>query len=81
MVLARPYFCICCLLAIHISLLSQEITNKFNIQRFNSNQGLSNNLVETIFQDYKGYIWLGTIDGLSQFDRTRFKTYRNRSEN
>ena len=39
--------------------------------------GLSNNVVNTIFQDHNGFMWFGTYDGLNRYDGHSFKTYRN----
>jgi len=39
--------------------------------------GLSNNEVYTIIQDRKGYIWLGTLDGLNRYDGYTFKIFRH----
>ncbi|MGL5245901.1 MAG: ligand-binding sensor domain-containing protein, partial [Sarcina sp.] len=40
------------------------------------NDGLSQSNVEYIFQDSKGYIWIGTADGLNKYNGYEFKTYR-----
>ncbi|MCU7552741.1 response regulator [Chitinophagaceae bacterium LB-8] len=40
-------------------------------------QGLSNNSVRCIYQDHKGFIWLGTYDGLNRYDGYGFKVFRN----
>jgi signal transduction histidine kinase/ligand-binding sensor domain-containing protein/CheY-like chemotaxis protein/AraC-like DNA-binding protein len=40
-------------------------------------QGLSNNVVLTIYQDYKGFMWFGTYDGLNRYDGYGFKIFRN----
>jgi ligand-binding sensor domain-containing protein len=40
--------------------------------------GLSNDNVNCIFQDKKGFIWLGTNDGLNRFDGHNFIIFRNR---
>ena len=39
--------------------------------------GLSQNTVNTIFQDHKGLIWIGTWDGLNKYDGYDFVIYRN----
>jgi signal transduction histidine kinase/ligand-binding sensor domain-containing protein/AraC-like DNA-binding protein len=38
-------------------------------------QGLSHNTVFCIEQDYQGFIWFGTQEGLNRFDGYEFKTY------
>lgn len=43
--------------------------------------GLSQNTVNTIFQDHKGLIWLGTLDGLNKYDGYDFVVYRNDGRN
>lgn len=40
--------------------------------------GLSNNAVRCIYQDHKGFMWIGTYDGLNRYDGYTFKTFRNR---
>ena len=40
-------------------------------------QGLSQSTVKCILQDRKGYLWLGTGDGLNKYDGYNFTIYRN----
>ncbi|MDX2286940.1 MAG: two-component regulator propeller domain-containing protein [Bacteroidia bacterium] len=42
--------------------------------------GLSQSSVFQIFQDRKGYIWIGTQDGLNRYDGHEFKVFRNVAE-
>jgi PAS domain S-box-containing protein len=39
--------------------------------------GLSQNAGLTIFQDSKGYLWIGTQDGLNRYDGFVFKVYKH----
>ncbi len=43
--------------------------------------GLSQSVVMTIFQDPYGFIWFGTQDGLNRFDGHRFVIFRPSTEN
>lgn len=42
--------------------------------------GLSQSTVFTITQDCKGFIWIGTRDGLNRYDSHEIKIYRNNPE-
>ncbi len=41
------------------------------------NEGLSNSTIEAILQDSRGFIWIGTRDGLNKYDGSQMVTYRN----
>lgn len=43
--------------------------------------GLSQNSVNCIFQDKKGFMWFGTKDGLSRYDGLFFRIYNNENSN
>ncbi|MCW3091846.1 MAG: two-component hybrid sensor and regulator [Ferruginibacter sp.] len=40
--------------------------------------GLSNNAVTAIYQDYNGFMWFGTYDGLNKYNGYSFKIFRNK---
>ena len=46
---------------------------------FNNNSGLSLNTVMSIFQDSKGFIWIGTKNGLNRFDGHNFKIFQTKT--
>lgn len=46
-----------------------------------SNDGLSQNTVRYTFQDKKGFIWLGTMDGLNKYDGYKFTIYKKDASN
>ena len=48
------------------------------VTRLGIEQGLSNETVRSIYQDKKGFMWFGTLDGLNRFDGYSFKVYHNR---
>jgi ligand-binding sensor domain-containing protein len=44
-------------------------------ENYTPRNGLPSDFIETIAQDKYGFIWLGTHNGLVQFDGVQFKTY------
>jgi ligand-binding sensor domain-containing protein len=49
----------------------------FKFDHINTDQGLSQGTVNCIFQDKKGFIWIGTNDGLNRYDAYSFKVFKN----
>jgi ligand-binding sensor domain-containing protein/signal transduction histidine kinase/DNA-binding response OmpR family regulator len=49
---------------------------KLNFTHLSGEQGLSNSTIETIYQDSRGFIWIGTRDGLNRFDGHEIQVYR-----
>jgi signal transduction histidine kinase/ligand-binding sensor domain-containing protein/DNA-binding response OmpR family regulator len=50
-------------------------TNVLSFDFFSQADGLPNNQIQCIYQDKKGWIWLGTSQGLSRFDGYKFVNY------
>ena len=46
-------------------------------ERLSSELGLSQNMITCLMQDDRGFLWVGTKDGLNRFDGYRFKVYRH----
>lgn len=44
---------------------------------FTGDRELSSSLVNQVFQDSKGYIWIATEDGLNFYDGSRFFVYKH----
>lgn len=42
---------------------------------YTTKEGLSNGYINTFLQDRRGFIWVGTSNGLNRFDGISFKTY------
>lgn len=47
-------------------------------ERITTQNGLSNNQVNCILQDKRGFLWIGTNDGLNRYDGNHFLIFRNR---
>jgi len=54
-------------------------TSKLIFEHISSSQGLSQSEVNCIIQDKKGFIWMGTLDGLNRFDGYDMVVYRKSS--
>lgn len=55
------------------------ITNddkNINFKRITVEDGLSQTSVEYLFQDSKGYMWIGTTDGLNRYNGNKFEVFR-----
>lgn len=72
-----------------VTLLSQSIraqeiqtknntpNNQIKIEHVSNDLGISTNLVYSIYQDSKGFMWFGTMFGLVRYDGANYKTYRH----
>ncbi|WP_299465080.1 two-component regulator propeller domain-containing protein [uncultured Microscilla sp.] len=49
--------------------------NHPSYQHLTTNDGLAHNQVKAILQDSKGFVWLGTNEGLNRYDGYEFKVY------
>jgi ligand-binding sensor domain-containing protein len=64
-----------------VTLLSEKINAQkpgVFFQQINTANGLSHNRVNCILQDKRGFIWIGTNDGLNRYDGQYFEIFRNR---
>lgn len=79
---ARGYvlFTICCIVALFWN-MSPACAQQHVFVRYDITSGLNNNTTFYALQDKKGFIWIGTADGLNRFDGNRFKSYRYFSKN
>jgi signal transduction histidine kinase/ligand-binding sensor domain-containing protein/DNA-binding response OmpR family regulator len=55
--------------------------NIFRFERMGSEDGLSQNTAFSILFDSKGFMWIGTMNGLNRYDGFEFKIYRSSTEN
>lgn len=54
-----------------------DAQNTLIFKNINVDNGLPQNTVLSVLQDSKGYLWVGTYDGLSKFNGLEFKVYKN----
>lgn len=50
-------------------------SQEFSFDIFSQENGLPNNLIQCIYQDSKGWMWIGTSQGLSRFDGYTFLNF------
>ena len=67
---------VCIFSCLKISTSYANIRESFNFKNITIEDGLSQSTVETIYQDSKGYIWIGTNDGLDRYNGYEFKHYK-----
>jgi len=60
-----------------LAFFSSAKTPVTQFERFSLEQGLSQVSIFTMIQDNKGFLWLGTQDGLNRFDGYNFKVFHH----
>jgi signal transduction histidine kinase/ligand-binding sensor domain-containing protein len=50
---------------------------RYAFDRYTQEQGLPNETIQCMMQDKRGFLWIGTEDGLCRFDGVRSVTYRH----
>lgn len=48
----------------------------YKFRYYTDSDGLSSNTIQCLYHDNKGYIWVGTLDGLDRFNSHDFTNYR-----
>src|SRR5688572_29070489 len=56
-------------------------SQNIRFERFSLEEGLSQSVVTSILQDRKGFLWVGTEDGLNRYDGYNFTVYKPDSTN
>jgi len=54
----------------------QDFFTKYYFKNLNIENGLSQNTVNAILQDSKGFMWFGTKDGLNRYDGLSFRVFK-----
>lgn len=63
-------------LIILVFLIRSASAQQLEFLNLDNTDGLSNNQVESIFKDSRGFLWIGTRMGVNRYDGTNFKTYK-----
>ena len=58
-----------------------RISGRYNFKQLTVDNGLSHNKILTICQDHRGFIWIGTRDGLNMYDGYTFKVFKYEPSN
>ncbi|WP_090103373.1 two-component regulator propeller domain-containing protein [Chitinophaga sp. CF118] len=66
------------MLALLIIITNGLFATGYPVRYLGIEDGLSNNAVVNVYQDYKGFMWFGTYDGLNRYDGYKCKIYRNK---
>ena len=45
-------------------------------ERYSTGEGLTNHAVTAVLQDSRGFLWVGTFDGLNRYDGSSIKVYK-----
>lgn len=60
---------------------SPNFNRSIRFEHISLEQGLSQSVINVIFQDSKGFLWIGTEDGLNRYDGYGFKVYKPEDDN
>lgn len=64
-----------CLLMLPLLLSGQEY-REINVQHLDTKQGLLHHTINSLYQDEFGFIWIGTMDGLSRYDGRKMTSFK-----
>ncbi len=79
------FLCIMFWRRVHITLallmLLSSNYGQYRLKHYNVNDGLSQNTVNDVLQDSKGFLWLATQEGLNRFDGYQFEHFDQLNNN
>ena len=74
-------FCVLACFFITIFCQAQSVEEHYYFRNLSIRNGLSQNTVNAILQDRKGFMWLGTKDGLNRYDGLSFRKFKHDAAN
>jgi ligand-binding sensor domain-containing protein len=78
----RQYWILVLVLVIPLVKINQaQESNDFFFQKLTTVNGLSSNNIQCLFHDSRGYVWIGTNDGLNRYDGRNIKIYHHDANN
>ncbi len=60
---------------------SEGIPTTFRFRHYTVDNGMPSNMIRSIMQDHRGFMWFGTESGLCRFDGNRFYTFSRSQRN
>ncbi|WP_430812467.1 MULTISPECIES: ligand-binding sensor domain-containing protein [unclassified Carboxylicivirga] len=70
-------FCFAIVLIVSGSGAAWSQRGHLSVEQFTISEGLSNSHITALFQDSRGYLWVGTTDGLNRYDGYNFVVFRH----
>jgi signal transduction histidine kinase/ligand-binding sensor domain-containing protein/ActR/RegA family two-component response regulator len=74
-----PVRCFSFLLLTYCFLCSQISAQQYGFRHYGREDGLTNLAITAMLQDQRGYLWVGTENGLFRYDGTRFQIFDERN--
>ncbi|MEQ8905352.1 two-component regulator propeller domain-containing protein [Ekhidna sp.] len=64
---------------VYLGLSNMSVAQRMEFYRLTQEDGLPSNSVHCIFKDQQGFMWMGTVNGLSRYDGYEFKHYNQQN--
>ena len=74
----RSHISATCIIVLCLFIVPNSMASEApQFRRLTTEQGLAHDSVTTLFQDSRGFVWIGTLYGLNRYDGYEFKTFRH----
>ncbi len=77
----RQFFPVLVMLVFFINPSQGRIAENLFLQKLTTFNGLSSNYIQCVFRDSRGYVWIGTPNGLNRYDGMNIKVYHHNPDN